>query len=70
MLGQYMRSIYRQNISEENAFIQLQDGDTEAETESEILAANDQTLLHKFHATEILKTETDNKCKKKKNTRQ
>lgn len=60
MLGQKIRIIYRQIISEEDEFIQLSDGDTEAETKIEILAGNH----HKFHATEILKTETENKCKK------
>lgn len=38
-------------------------GDTTAENESEVLRANDQALQHNCHATEILETETDNKCK-------
>ena len=34
-----------------------------AETESEIVAAQDQTLRTKYYATKILNTETDSKCR-------
>jgi hypothetical protein len=54
MLGQYIMSIDRQVISEEDAFVWLLNGDMTAETESEILKANDQALQHKCHATEVL----------------
>jgi hypothetical protein len=33
------------------------------ETESEIIAAQNQALQTKYHATKILQTETDNKCR-------
>jgi hypothetical protein len=33
------------------------------ETDSEIIAALDLALRPKYHATKILKTETDNKCR-------
>jgi hypothetical protein len=38
-------------------------GDLKAETESEIVAAQDQALQTKYYATKILKTETDSKCR-------
>ena len=38
-------------------------GDLKEETESEIVAAQDQTLQTKYYATEILDTETDSKCR-------
>jgi hypothetical protein len=60
MLGQYIRSIDRQLISEGAAFLRLSNGVTTAETESEILIVNDQALQQKCHATEILQTATDN----------
>jgi hypothetical protein len=34
-----------------------------AETESEIVATQDQALQTKYHATKILQTETDSKCR-------
>jgi hypothetical protein len=37
-------------------------GDLKGKIESEIIAAQDQTLQIKYHATKILQTETDNKC--------
>lgn len=63
MLGQYIRSIDRQLISEDDVFVLLSNGVTTAETVSEILTANDQALQQKFHATKILQTALDNKCK-------
>jgi hypothetical protein len=62
-LGRYIRSTDRQVISEEGVFVWLLNGDTTADTESVILTANDQTLQHKCHATEILQTKIDRKCK-------
>jgi len=38
-------------------------GDLEAETESELVAAQDQTLQTKYYATKILNTETVSKCR-------
>jgi hypothetical protein len=38
-------------------------GDPKAETESEIVAAQDQALQTKYYATKILSTETDSKCR-------
>jgi hypothetical protein len=37
--------------------------DLKAETESEIVAAQDQTSQSKYYATKILNTETDSKCR-------
>jgi hypothetical protein len=63
MHGQYIRSIDRQLISEEGTFLWLTKGDLKAETESEIVAAQDQALQTKYYATKILNTETDSKCR-------
>ena len=53
----------RQLISEEDTFLWLSKGDLKAETESAIVAAQDQTLQTKYYATKILSTETDSKCR-------
>ena len=63
MHGQYIRNIDRQLISEEDTFLWLSKGDLKAETESEIVAAQDQVLQTKYYATKILNTETDSKCR-------
>ena len=42
MHGQYIRNMDRQLISEEDTFLWLSKGDLKAETESEIVAAQDQ----------------------------
>ena len=60
--GQYIRNMDRQFISEEDAFLWLSK-DLKAETESEIVAAQDQALNTKYYATKILHTETDSKCR-------
>jgi hypothetical protein len=39
------------------------EGHVKAETESEIVAAQDQVLEKKYLATKILHTETDSKCR-------
>ena len=58
MNGQYVRNIDRQLIGEEDTFFWLSKGDLKAETESEIVAAQDQALQTKYYATKILSTET------------
>jgi hypothetical protein len=63
MRGQYIRNIDRQLISEEDTFLWLSKGGLKAETESEIVAAQDQALQTKYYATKILNTETDSKCR-------
>ena len=63
MHGQYIRNMDRQLISEEHTFLWLSKGDLKAETESEIVAAQDQALNVKYYATKILNTETDSKCR-------
>ena len=60
---QYKRNIDRQLISEEDPFLWLSKGDLKAETESDIVAAQDQALQRKYYATKILNTETDSKCR-------
>jgi len=45
--GQYITNIDRQLISEEDTFLWLSKGDLKAETESEIVAAEDQALQTK-----------------------
>jgi len=63
MHGQYIRNIDRQLISEEDTFLGLSKGDLKAETESEIVAAQDQAIKTKYYATKMLNTETDSKCR-------
>ena len=44
-------------------FLWLSKGNLKAETESEIVAAQDQELNTKYYATKKLNTETDSKCR-------
>jgi len=53
MHGQYIRNIERQLIGEEDTFLWLSKGDLKAETESEIVAAQDQAIQRKYYATKI-----------------
>jgi hypothetical protein len=57
MHGQYIRSLDRQLISEEDTFLWLSEVDLKVETESEIVAAQDQALQTKYYATKILNTD-------------
>ena len=61
MHWQYIRNIDGQIISEEDAFFWLSKGDLKAETESEIMATQDQELQIKYYAIKILNRETDSK---------
>ena len=63
MNGQYIRNIDRQLISEEDTFLWLSKGDLTAETESNIVAAQNWVLQTKYYATEISNTGTDSKCR-------
>jgi hypothetical protein len=63
MHGQYIRNMDRKLISEEDTFLWLSNGDLKAETESEIVATQDQALNMKCYATKLLHTETDSKCR-------
>ena len=63
MHGQYIRNIDRQLINEEDTFLWLSKGDLKAETESEIVAAQDQALQTEYYATKTLSTETDSICR-------
>jgi len=63
MHGQHIRNIDRQLISEEDTFLWLSKGDLKAETESEIVAAQDQALRTKYYATKTLNTDTESKCR-------
>jgi hypothetical protein len=58
MHGQYIQNIDRQLISEEDTFLWLTKGDIKTETESEIVAAQDQALQTKYYVTKILNTDT------------
>ena len=63
MYGQYIRNIDRQLIGEEETFLWLSEGDLKAETEIEIVAAQDQALQTEYYVTKIFNTETDSKCR-------
>ena len=62
MHGQYIRNMDRQLIGEEDTVLWLSKGDIKAETESEIVAVQDQALQTKYYVTKIFSTETDSKC--------
>ena len=51
MHGEYVRSIDRHLSSEEDVFLCLSRGDAKGETESDIVAAQDEALQTKYHAT-------------------
>jgi hypothetical protein len=57
MLGQYIRSTDRQLLAKKTHSYSCW-GEIWKETESEIIAAQGQALLAKYHATKILQTET------------
>jgi Ni,Fe-hydrogenase III component G len=61
--GQYIRDMDRQLVSEEDTFLWLWKGNLKAETEIEIVAAQDKALNTKYYATKILRTESDSKCR-------
>jgi hypothetical protein len=63
MYGQYIRSVDRQLIGGEDTLLWILRGDLKGENGSEIIAAEDQALQTEYHATKILQTETDNKCR-------
>jgi Ni,Fe-hydrogenase III component G len=63
MHRQYIMNMDRQLISEEYTILWLSKGDLKAETESEIVAAQDQALNTNFYATKVLNTETESKCR-------
>ena len=54
LCGQYIRSVDRQPVSVEDMFLWLLRGDMKEETESEIIAAQDQALQTKYHTTKTL----------------
>ena len=61
MHGQYIRSVDRQLTGAEDTLPWQQSGDLEGEARSEVMAAQDQALQTKYHATKILQTETERK---------
>jgi hypothetical protein len=63
MHGQYIRSINKQLISEEDTFLWLSKDDLKAETGSKIVAAQDQALQTRYYATKILQTVKHSKCR-------
>ena len=56
-------NINNNNNNNNNKFLWLSKGDLKAETESEIVAAQDQAIQTKYYVTKILNTETDSKCR-------
>jgi len=60
---QYIRNMDTGLISEEDTCLWHSRGDLKRETESEIIAAQDQALQTKYHATKVLQTETVSKCR-------
>jgi hypothetical protein len=54
MHGKYIRNIDRELISEEDTFLWFSKEDLKAETEGEIVAAQDKAIETKYYATKIL----------------
>jgi hypothetical protein len=59
-----------QLTGDEDRFLMLSRGNLKVETEGEITAALDMVLQTKYHATKMLQTESDTKCRqcKQQNT--
>jgi len=53
----------RQLIGGEDRLLWVLRGDLKGETGSGIIAAKDQTLQTKYHATKILQAERESKCR-------
>jgi len=53
----------RQLIGGEDTLLWLLRGDLKGETGSEIMATQDQALQTEYHATKILQTDIDSKCR-------
>jgi N-acetylmuramoyl-L-alanine amidase CwlA len=53
----------RQLISEADMFLWQSRGDQKAETENQLVSAQDWALRSKYHATKILQRESDSKCR-------
>jgi len=53
----------RQLNGEEDTFLWLPMGDLKVGTETEVTAAQDQALQTTCHATKVLRTERDSKCR-------
>jgi hypothetical protein len=61
MHGQYIRSINRQLIGEDDTYFWLARGDLKTECENEITTTQGQILQTKHYVTKIFRTETDSK---------
>jgi hypothetical protein len=74
MHGWYIRSMDKLLISKEDTFLWLSREDPKVEAESEIIAAQDQTLQTKYHATkyyeqkQIANSDTLNNLRRQWNT--
>ena len=66
MHGPYIRSMDRQLTGEEERFHGCRWGNLKGETESEIIAAQDQALQTKYLAINLLPTEIHSKCRHSK----
>jgi len=55
MVGQHIRSVDKQLVSEEETLLLLSRGDTKAENESIIIAIEEQTLKTKYNAPKYYK---------------
>ena len=61
--GECIGSEDRQFVGGEGTLLWLLWGDRKGETGSEVMAAQDQELQTKCHASKILQTETESKCR-------
>jgi len=53
----------KRTVSEDDTLLLLSRGDLKTETEIEIIAAQEQALKTKYHATKILQRENDSNCR-------
>ena len=62
MHGQLPRNLDKKLVDNEKAYRWLKSGDIKGETESTIVAAQDQSISTNYFKNKILKEETESKC--------
>jgi hypothetical protein len=66
MHGQFPRSLGEKLVDKEQSYQWLKFGDIKGETESTIVAAQDQAICTNYFKRKILKEETESRCRLRK----